>query len=68
MSKRSWVRALAVLYPCVTALAVLATGNHFLLDVLGGLLAMAVSVLIVRSRRPGGTGRDRAAVRRPSTA
>jgi hypothetical protein len=43
------VRALAVLYPCVTALAVLATGNHFLLDIVGGLLVLALSTLLVGS-------------------
>ncbi len=48
ISTRRWVRVLAVLYPCMTALAVLATGNHFLLDILAGLLTLAVSVLIVR--------------------
>jgi PAP2 superfamily len=55
ISRRAWVRALAVLYPCVTAMAVLATGNHFLLDIVGGLLAIATAVAIValagRSRR-----------------
>jgi PAP2 superfamily len=44
-----WARALALVYPCVTALAVLATGNHFLLDVLGGLVAIAVSVALVEA-------------------
>ena len=48
ISKRPWVRAVAVLYPCVTALAVLATGNHFVLDLLGGLVAIAMAVVIVR--------------------
>jgi PAP2 superfamily len=48
ISKRRWVRVVAVLYPCMTALAVLATGNHFLLDILAGLLTLAISVLIVR--------------------
>lgn len=47
ISERAWVRALAVLYPCVTSLAVLATGNHFLLDIVGGLLAIATAVAIV---------------------
>jgi hypothetical protein len=46
--KRRWVRGVAIVHPCLTALAVLATGNHFLLDVLAGLAAMAVAVLIVR--------------------
>jgi hypothetical protein len=55
MSERRWVRIVAVLYPCLTALAVLSTGNHFLLDILGGLLALALSVLLVGSpERLGG--------------
>jgi PAP2 superfamily len=49
MSGRGWVRAVAVLYPCLTALAVLSTGNHFVLDILGGLLALALAVLLVGS-------------------
>jgi hypothetical protein len=48
ISTRRWVRALAVVYPFVTAFAVLATGNHYLLDLLGGLATIALSLLIVR--------------------
>ncbi len=47
MSKRRLLRVAAVLYPCVTAFAVLATGNHFVLDLLAGLAAMALAVLCV---------------------
>jgi len=55
ISARRWVRALALLYPCLTALAVLATGNHFVLDIFGGLLALALSVWLVGSpERLGG--------------
>jgi hypothetical protein len=43
-SRNPAVRALAVAYPCLTALAVLATGNHFLLDIVGGLIALALAV------------------------
>jgi hypothetical protein len=49
ISTRTLVRVLAVVYPCVTALAVLATGNHFLLDIVGGLLVLALSTLLVGS-------------------
>jgi len=49
ISARWWVRALALLYPCLTALAVLATGNHFVLDIVGGLLVLALAVLLVGS-------------------
>ncbi len=46
LSRRVWVRAIAVLYPCMTALAVLATGNHYVLDVLAGLATLVVAMLI----------------------
>ena len=48
ISKRPWVRALAVIYPFATGFAVLSTGNHYVLDILGGLATIALSVLIVR--------------------
>jgi hypothetical protein len=47
MTSRRALRALGVLYPCVTAVIVCATGNHFLFDVLGGAAAMALSVWLV---------------------
>ncbi len=46
LSPRVWVRAAAVLYPCMTALAVVATGNHYVLDVLAGIATLAVAMLI----------------------
>jgi hypothetical protein len=48
ISTRAWVRTLAVIYPCVTAFAVLSTGNHYVLDLFGGLATIALSLLIVR--------------------
>ena len=48
ISTRGWARAVAVVYPLVTAFAVLSTGNHFVLDLLGGLATIAASLLIVR--------------------
>jgi hypothetical protein len=61
MSARRWVRGLAILYPFVTAFTVIATGNHFVFDILGGLVAIAFSVAIVElaerrtaARRPHG--------------
>jgi PAP2 superfamily len=48
LSSRVWVRALALLYPCLTCVAVLATGNHFLLDVFGGVAAAALAFTLVR--------------------
>ncbi len=48
MSTRVWARGLALLYPCMTAFAVLATGNHYVLDVLAGLATLALAMLIER--------------------
>ena len=45
-TERRWVRGLAVAYPCLTALAVLATGNHFLFDIFGGLAVLALAVFL----------------------
>ena len=61
LSKRRWLRAVAVAYPFLTAAAVLATGNHFVLDLLGGLAVIALAFaceqalarLRRRPRRPG---------------
>jgi hypothetical protein len=66
MSTRAWVRVAALCYPCLTAAAVLATGNHFVLDILAGLVVMASAFVLVElgSRRPGG-GLRRALVRVP---
>jgi len=41
-----WVRALGVLYPCVTTIVVISTGNHYLLDTVGGALTMAVGAAL----------------------
>jgi PAP2 superfamily len=60
ITERRWVRVLAVLYPCVTSLAVLATGNHFLLDIVAGLVAIALAVGIVEA---AARWRERAATR-----
>ncbi|HEV3047338.1 MAG TPA: phosphatase PAP2 family protein [Solirubrobacteraceae bacterium] len=45
----AWALALALAYPCMTAFAVLATGNHYVLDLLGGLATLALAVLLVRA-------------------
>ncbi len=49
LSTRLWARCAAVLYPCITCLAVLATGNHYLLDVLAGVATTALAVVLVRA-------------------
>jgi PAP2 superfamily len=48
LSSRAWVRTVAVAYPCLTTFAVLATGNHYVLDLVGGLMTFALAVALVR--------------------
>ena len=48
ITARTWMRCLAVLYPCMTALAVLCTGNHYVLDLAGGLALIAAAWAAVR--------------------
>ena len=59
--RRTWVRVLAVLYPLVTFVSTMATGNHYLLDVVAGvvLLGLVGGVVLlgarqIRSRRTAG--------------
>jgi hypothetical protein len=47
MTERAWLRALAILHTCLTAVAVISTGNHFVLDIAGGLAILALSVALV---------------------
>jgi hypothetical protein len=37
LTRRRWVKAVAIAYPVLTALVVLGTANHYLLDVLAGI-------------------------------
>jgi hypothetical protein len=53
MTRAVWARVAAVLYPFLTAFAVLATGNHFVLDIVGGIAVMAASFAIVVLARRG---------------
>jgi hypothetical protein len=47
LTGRPAIRALGVAYPLLTGFAVLATGNHYVLDILGGAILTAVAVAIV---------------------
>ncbi len=40
--RRDWTRALLVAYPVSTIFAITVTGNHFLLDAVGGWIALAI--------------------------
>lgn len=40
-SRRLWVRLLVTAHPAATLVVIVATGNHFLLDAVGGVMALA---------------------------
>ena len=48
-ASRTWVRALGVAYPIVTALVVLSTGNHYLFDAIAGALVMVIGGVLAVS-------------------
>jgi hypothetical protein len=41
-----WAKALAILYPFMTLLAVVVTANHFILDGVGGLVCLAIGWIL----------------------
>jgi len=47
MTRSTVLRVAAVLYPFATSLAVLATGNHYVLDILGGALVAGLAFALV---------------------
>ena len=47
LTTRAWARGLVLAHVLVTAFAVLSTGNHYVLDLLAGLLTLAASVAVV---------------------
>ena len=54
MSERRLARALAVIYPCLTSFAVMATANHYLADaVAGAAITLAVYFALDRLEVPG---------------
>ena len=59
-TSRIWLRAIAVAHPVLMALAVTATGNHYLADSLAGALVALLAIAVVD------LGRRRRAAPRPA--
>jgi len=63
LTKNKWLSRLWLGYPLITASVVVATGNHYVLDVLAGiviaLLSLAIAYRFPRDRQYGRTGRLR---------
>jgi hypothetical protein len=48
LAQRRWVRILGAMYPMFTLFVVLGTANHFVLDAVGGVIALAIGVAVER--------------------
>jgi hypothetical protein len=46
LAARTWVRVLGALYPVLTLVVIVATGNHFWLDAVGGALCLAIGYAV----------------------
>src|SRR4051812_47860898 len=46
-AKHRWVQIAGVIYPISTMFAVMATGNHFFLDVVAGIFVLLLAMLVV---------------------
>ncbi len=74
-ASRAWLRGLGAAYPVLTSVVVMATANHYVLDVVGGVAAVALGVCAavvltrlagrarVREPAPSASGRHRAPCR-----
>jgi hypothetical protein len=47
-ARRSWVRKVAVAYPFLMLFTIVVTGNHFVLDAVGGALAFGLAYVIAQ--------------------
>jgi hypothetical protein len=54
--KHAWARVLAVLYPIGTVTVIVITGNHYLLDAVGGFAALGIGWLVANRFTRAGRG------------
>ena len=71
LTSRWWTRALGLAYPLLVATAIVVTGNHYILDIAGGLAVVLPAVAIARiltgptpAYAPAPAGRRRLLARR----
>jgi hypothetical protein len=55
--ERRWIKVLAIIYPMVTVVAIVVTGNHYLIDAVAGFAALGIGYAAARAftrtgRRP----------------
>jgi hypothetical protein len=66
-TRRRWVRVLAVAYPVLTTVVVVATANHYLLDAVAGVAVLAAGAAVA-VRLPARWGGPPAVVRPSGSA
>jgi hypothetical protein len=47
LARRRWVRMLGVAHPAATLVVIVATGNHFVLDAVGGVIALGLGYAVL---------------------
>lgn len=55
-AKRDWVKILFVLYPAGTVMAIVLTGNHYVLDAVGGFAVLGIGYVLARTFTRAGRG------------
>jgi len=55
-AQRDWVKVLFVLYPVGTVMAIVLTGNHYVLDAVGGFAVLGVGYVLARTFTRAGRG------------
>ncbi len=48
LAQRRWVRVLGALYPLATTFVVIGTANHYVLDAVGGAVALGIGIAVER--------------------
>ncbi len=48
LARRTWVRVLGAIYPLATAFVIIGTANHYVLDVVGGVVVLGAAVVTER--------------------
>jgi len=54
--RRNWVKVVFVLYPVATVTAIVLTGNHFVLDAVGGFAVLGIGYTLARRVTRAGQG------------
>jgi hypothetical protein len=68
VARRRWVRRVALLHPVIMSIAVVTTGNHYLVDGLAGAAIAVPVLLLVRRYRVPSSEREPARAARPLPA